>query len=133
MIPLFVKARPKFEEQIYGDNDGEYRVIDIQNYAFEKKIPIQEFDVKELAKNNLQVSPEDWENPEEMPGSPKFTEIANKTDLTYPILVIQYPDGLWIADGVHRLYKAQQSGLKTIKGQLLHKKDLKDIPKISPK
>lgn len=38
-------------------------------------------------------------------GSAKFHDRAMKADLKYPLLLIQFPDYLRVADGMHRLYK----------------------------
>jgi hypothetical protein len=42
------------------------------------------------------------------------------TELNFPILMLQYPDGKWeIIDGNHRTWKAWKSNMKTINGYLL--------------
>ena len=86
----------------------------------------QPFSVDELAKNNL--DPE--EGAQTSDASPEdFKSRAHASDLQFPIVVVKYPDGLWIADGVHRTWKARQAGDKTIMGYLLHwQKDLLKIP-----
>jgi len=65
---------------------------------------------------------------DEVPGSPEFVDRAMKTDLKYPITVIRYDDGDFIADGNHRLWKARAEGWKKISGYLLQSDDLVNIP-----
>jgi hypothetical protein len=76
--------------------------------------------------NNFE--PSHYEDPDEIPGSPEFVERADKSDLSYPLIVIKYPDGLFIADGVHRLWKARDKGLKELDAYLIGHLDLKNIP-----
>jgi len=124
IIRIAKKEEIRFYDQIYSDNDGEWDVPDIFEYAKENgkkvKIPIEKL------LNNFDPSP--YEKPDEIPGSPEFIERSNKSDLSYPLIVIKYPDGLFIADGVHRLWKARDKGLKEVKVYLIDHLDLKNIP-----
>lgn len=123
-IIRIAKKEKHFYDQVYSDNKGEWDVPDIFNYAkkhgLKAKIPI-----KNLL-NNFDPSP--YERSDEIPGSPEFIERANKTDLSYPLIVIKYPDGLFIADGVHRLWKSRDEGLEKVKAYLIDHLDLKNIP-----
>ena len=124
IIRIAKKEEIRFYDQIYSDNDGEWDVPDIFEYAKENgkkvKIPIEKL------LNNFGPSP--YEKPDEIPGSPEFIERSNKSDLSSPLIVIKYPDGLFIADGVHRLWKARDKGLKEVKVYLIDHLDLKNIP-----
>ena len=110
----------KFEDQQFTDQDGAYSVIDLIDYAQKNKKP-EEIEVKELM-HNLEPSPE--ETGSDVPGSPEFIARAEKASLEFPILVIKYSDGLWIADGVHRLWKAVQQKQNYIKGYILNKDEI---------
>jgi len=123
---ILCKIASDFRDQFYSDNDGEYRVGDIYDYAVEN-IPLTDLSVEELAEINFMPGSE--ETADELPGSPEFIERADKADLQYPILAIEYPDGIFVADGVHRLWKAHSLGHDTIKGRLLQQKDLERIVK----
>ena len=121
------KASVKWFNQIYSDNDGQYKISDIYDYIFENRMTVKEVDVDELAHLNLVPSTRDRYNIGDYPGSPKFIERANNASLTFPIVVVKYDDGMFVADGVHRLWKAKHLGYKKIKAYLLNSQDLKKV------
>jgi hypothetical protein len=113
----------KMEDQTFSDNNGTYSVPKIVNYATENK-EIQNLPLEPLL-HNLEPSPH--ESGSELPGHPEFIERAEQTELKYPIIVVQYPDGLFIADGVHRLYKANSKNHKNIKAYLINQNELEQF------
>ena len=113
----------KMEDQTFSDNNGTYSVPKIVNYAKENK-KIKEIPISKLL-HNLEPSPH--ESGSELPGHPEFIERANQTDLIYPIIIVKYPDGLFIADGVHRLYKANSLNQKTMKSYVLNQNELEQF------
>jgi hypothetical protein len=113
----------RMEDQTFSDNNGTYSVPQIVNYA-EKNKKIKEIPISKLL-HNLEPSPH--EEGSELPGHPEFIERANQTDLKYPIIIVKYPDGLFIADGVHRLAKAHSLNYETIKSYILNQKELEDL------
>lgn len=113
----------KMEDQTFSDNNGTYSVPKIVNYAKENK-KIKEIPISKLL-HNLEPSP--YESGSELPGHPEFIERANQTDLIYPIIIVKYPDGLFIADGVHRLYKANSLNQKTMKSYVLNQNELEQF------
>ena len=113
----------KMEDQTFSDNNGTYSVPKIVNYATENKT-IKEIPISKLL-HNLEPSPH--ESGSELPGHPEFIERANQTDLIYPIIIVKYPDGLFIADGVHRLYKANSLNQKTMKSYVLNQNELEQF------
>jgi hypothetical protein len=125
LASIFVKAVDKdYKKQIYSDSNGEYKVPDIINWAKENA-PLKNFNIDKLAEIAFQPSSE--EDYDEVPGSSEFVARAMKSDLSYPIVVVRYSDGDFIADGNHRLWKARELGHKTIKGYLMHEDDLKNL------
>ena len=106
-----------FYDQMFGDGSGEWSVPDLWEIAKQTKlqtIPLEKLD--HLLATTLTDEPI---------GSPEFLERSMKADLSYPILVISYPDNnLFIADGLHRLWKAKQLGLKTIEGYIIPREKL---------
>lgn len=46
--------------------------------------------------------------------SPEFIRRAERTDLSFPVLVATSPSGYVIIDGRHRIFKALRAGLTTI-------------------
>ncbi len=126
------ETNKSWDQQEFGDARGTWIIGDLHKYIQEKGIQKQPFSVDELAKNNL--DPE--EGAQTSDASPEdFKGRAHASDLQFPIVVVKYPDGLWIADGVHRTWKAREAAreagdkTKTIMGYLLHwKKDLLKIP-----
>ena len=113
----------RMEDQTFSDNNGTYSVPQIVNYATENKT-IKEMPLEPLL-HNLEPSPH--EEGDELPGHPEFIKRTELTDLKYPIIIIKYPDGLFIADGVHRLAKAHSLNHKTIKSYILNQKELEDL------
>jgi len=113
----------KMEDQTFSDNNGTYSVPKIVNYATENK-EIQNLPLEPLL-HNLEPSPH--ESGSELPGHPEFIERAEQTELKYPIIVVQYPDGLFITDGVHRLYKANSKNHKNIKAYLINQNELEQF------
>ena len=113
----------KMEDQTFSDNNGTYSVPKIVNYATENKT-IQNIPMSELLHN---LEPSSHESGSELPGHPEFIQRANQTDLKYPIIIVQYPDGLFIADGVHRLYKAHSQNKKTMKSYVLNQNELEQF------
>ena len=80
------------------------------------------------------------ESTDERPDTSEFAERAMKADLSYPIIAIDYggdrgPNGyladydigLWIADGVHRIFKAKHSGHKSINAIIITSEELNNI------
>lgn len=124
---IFKEAR-FFFDQTFSDETGTWRVPDLHEYAVEngKKVSIP---ISKLM-NNLE--PSDHERGEDLPGHPLFIIRANDADLKFPILVVEYPDGLWIADGVHRLWKAKQKKRKNIDAYLIKNDELKKITQENP-
>jgi len=108
--------------QVFSDDTGEYLVGDILSYIKEAEIPLTNFAVEDLVEINLAPSPE--ETGEQVPGSAEFVKRAEGSSLNYPIIVVEYPDGRFIADGVHRLWKAFKTEQSEIKGYLITSDEL---------
>ena len=124
MNKYLVKIAAKFEDQIYPDHSGEYKVPSIFDWA-KSNTKLREFKVKDLEALAFEHSSE--EDYDEVPGSKPFVSRAMKTDLNHPIVVVQYKDGNFIADGTHRLWKARAAGHRKIKGYLIREEDLKHV------
>ena len=114
-----------YNDQTYSDGTGEWRVGDIIDCAQNK--PRQDLDVEALFAVNFDTSDDSFD---EAPGSPEFVERAERSDLNYPIVVVRYPDGDFVADGNHRLWKAHSGGMKTIKGYVITVKELHELPHV---
>ena len=118
-----------WREQAFSDGRGSWNVGLLHDYA-QKRHKLQDIPISDLEGNNLdsdeQVTTD--ANHEE------FVARAMRSDVTKPIIVVSYPDGLWCADGTHRLWKARhllQRGLRedpTIRGWILDWEELTDIP-----
>lgn len=122
--PQFGKAQVEYRDQTFSDDTGEYNVGKIIDYARQHTTP-EDLDVSELAATHFHPSQQG--NTDEPPGSPEFVARANRADASHPIVVFQYPDGKWVADGAHRLWQAHARGMKTIKGFLLHHSHLRNV------
>lgn len=129
------KYRPFYDQQ-YSDGSSVWNVVDIEKYAVKhgkrEIISIQELD--------RHLEPTDEESTDERPDTPEFATRAMNADMGYPIIAIDYggdrgPDGyladydkgLWIADGVHRIFKAKHSGRKSIKAIIITSEELNNI------
>jgi peptide methionine sulfoxide reductase MsrB len=121
-------AAARWMNQVFTDNNKEYKVSDIHQFINDNRIAVSELSIATLAETNLKPSPQDTYTSGDYPGSPKFVERAERASLTFPIIVIQYPDGMFIADGVHRLWKARALGHSIIKGHVISEDDLHQIP-----
>lgn len=121
-------ATVRWMNQIFTDNNKEYKMSDIHEYINDNRVPVSELSIATLAETNLKPTAQDTYNSGDYPGSPKFIERADRASLTFPIIVIRYPDGMFIADGVHRLWKARSLGHSTIKGHVISVDDLHQIP-----
>ena len=116
------KAEHKVKDQTFTDSDGSYNVADLYELAKSKGEP-QNLDISDLL-HNLEPSPE--EKGEELPGHPDFVARAEAAG-TLPGIAVNYPDGKWIADGVHRLWKAQQDNKKEYPAYVLDKADIGSV------
>ena len=113
----------KMEDQTFSDDKGTYSVPKIVKYAKENK-KLEQLPLEPLL-HNLEPSP--YETGHELPGHPDFIARANQTDLKWPIIVVSYPDGLFIADGVHRLWKARSEDMNQIKAYVLDRDELEQF------
>jgi hypothetical protein len=115
---------PKWKAQEFDDHRGSWKVGDIYDYAKNITYPTP-LNVKALADNNLEERP--WETTTDA-NEKDFISRALDTNLDYPIIVVNYPDGVFIADGVHRLWKARELGYDTIMGYVIDFSALENIP-----
>jgi len=114
---------PKWKAQEFDDHRGSWKVGDIYDYAKNITYPTP-LNVKALADNNLEERP--WETTSDA-NEKDFISRALDSNLDYPIIVVNYPDGVFIADGVHRLWKARELGYGTIMGYVIDSETLEDI------
>ena len=122
------EASNSFHEQIFSDKKlgGEWKVVDIEEYAskhgVKKTVPIKELE------RHLEPTP--YEVGDERPDTPEFAERAMRADLNYPIILIDYgpEDGLWVADGVHRIFKAKTIEEEYINAIVITSEELMEIP-----
>jgi superfamily II DNA or RNA helicase len=122
-LPAVLKrAEYRLEDQTFTDSDGAYNVAALYELAKAKGKP-QNLKISDLL-HNLEPSPE--EEGEELPGHPDFVTRAEAAG-TLPGVVVDYPDGRWVADGVHRLWKARQDKKKEYPAYVLNKSDLASL------
>ena len=115
---------PVWKKQRFDDHRGSWLVGDIYDYAKNITYPTP-LNVKALSDNNLEERP--WETTSDA-NERDFIRRALDSNLDYPIIVVNYPDGLFIADGVHRLWKARELGYDTIMGFVIDSETLEDLP-----
>ena len=115
---------PKWKTQEFDDHRGSWKVGDIYDYAKNITYPTP-LNVKALSDNNLEERP--WETTSDA-NEKDFITRALDSNLDYPIIVVNYPDGLFIADGVHRLWKARELGYDTIMGFVIDSEALENLP-----
>jgi superfamily II DNA or RNA helicase len=119
---LLKRAEYRLEDQTFTDSDGSYNVAALYELAKAKGKP-QNLKIDDLL-HNLEPSPE--EEGEELPGHPDFVTRAEAAG-TLPGVVVDYPDGRWVADGVHRLWQARQDKKKKYPAYVLNKSDLASL------
>lgn len=112
-------AEYRLADQTFSDSDGSYNVADLYELAKAKGQP-QDLKISDLL-HNLDPSPE--EEGEELPGHPDFVSRAEAAG-DFPGVVVNYPDGKWVADGVHRLWKANRDKRLEFPAYMLNQKDL---------
>ena len=124
------KCRPFYDQQ-YSDGNRVWNVVDIEKYAT-KHGKIEKISIVKLERH--------LESTDERPDTPEFAARAMSADMSYPIIVIDYgggrgPDGyladydkgLWIADGVHRIFKAKHSGHISMDALIITSEELNNI------
>ena len=114
-----------YSEQEFSDKNGVYSVGKMIEFAKKNKKPI-DIEIKKLLHN---LEPSEHETGSDLPGHPEFIKRAQNASLEFPIIVVKYPDGLWIADGVHRLWKANEEGKEKIRGYIYNDAELHNFIK----
>lgn len=114
---------PPWREQVFGDDRGAWRVGDLHNYASNLRDP-RPIRIRDLEENNLDSGEQTTSDPDR----DAYISRAMASDTDHPILVVRYPDGLWIADGTHRTWKAREHGQRTIMGWVLDWEEILDVP-----
>lgn len=125
------KTASHWRNQVFIDGDLEYKVGDISNLILDRMSNPSDIPISVLEKDNLNTVPANKPNDADFPGSPKFLQKVENVSLTFPIIVIRYPDKMIVADGIHRLWKARALGFKTIVGYILDSQDLSLIRPIT--
>jgi hypothetical protein len=93
----------KMEGQTYGDGQHEWHVPALAQHAAEN-YPVTQVPVEHLKHVIHDASTDEpW-------GSPAFHARAMRADTKHPLVVVQHPDGMHVADGMHRLYRHIQNG-----------------------
>jgi len=115
-----------FQDQTYSDGSGEWSVGEILRFVMHR--PIRHILIRTLLHN---FEPDQLVTTDEPFESPEFIERAEAADLSYPIIIIRYDDGLWVADGLHRLWKAKSLGRTNIAAFVMDAHELQDIPQVS--
>jgi hypothetical protein len=108
----------------YSDADGEYDVADLLELAHKQKS--RRLPIADLLHN---LEPSSHETGDELPGDPAFIARAQRADRRHPGIAVDYPDGTFLADGVHRLWKAREAGKDTFPAYVLQHEQLKDLVK----
>ena len=116
-----------WREQVFGDARGTWNVGDLHDYA-ELRYDLQLIPVSILEENNLDHDEQDPNHPDYK----EFVARAMRSDPSKEIIVINYPDGLWIADGNHRTWKAREIGQPSMQGWILDWEEIVDIPHDPP-
>ena len=122
---IAVKIAADISHQYFSDEtDGpQWRISDIMDFIQKTGINYSPIDIGILAKMTKGMKLD------EKPGSEEFKERRDKSDLTFPIIVVRYPDGsMLIADGNHRLAKAKHEKYDKINGYIIERSDLDLLP-----
>lgn len=101
---------------------------DLHDYASNLRDP-RPIRIRDLEDNNLDSGEQTTSDAD--PAA--YISRAMASDTEFPILAVRYPDGLWIADGTHRTWKARELGQRTIKGWVLDWEEILDVPHGPPR
>jgi hypothetical protein len=107
--------------QYFSDKDDgpQWKISEILEFIHNTGINYSPIDIKMLDKmtKNTEL--------DEERGSEAFKKRRDAADLSYPIIVVRYPDGsMLIADGNHRLAKAKHEKYDKINGYIVERSDL---------
>ena len=119
---------PSWREQQFGDDRGAWKVGDLHDYASDR-YNLRTILVRDLEENNLDSSEQTTSDADH----DAYVSRALASDTEFPILVIRYPDGLWIADGTHRTWKARELGQRALRGWILDWEEILDVPHGPPR
>lgn len=117
-----------WQEQVFGDARGTWRVGDLFDYAA-NGYDLQEILISDLEENNLDSD----EHMTTDTSKKDYVIRAMAANLDYPIIVVNYPDGPWIADGTHRAWKARALGVPYLMGWILDWEEILDVPHGEPR
>jgi len=116
-----------WREQVFGDARGTWRVGDLFDYA-SNRYDLQQILVSDLEENNLN----DFDQTTSDESEEDYVSRAMSSNLDYPIIVVNYPDGPWIADGTHRAWKARELGVPYLMGWILDWEEILDVTHRDP-
>lgn len=117
-----------WQEQVFGDARGTWRVGDLFDYA-SNGYDLQEILISDLEENNLNDGGQTTTDT----SKEDYVSRAMAANLDYPIIVVNYPDGPWIADGTHRAWKARALGVPYLMGWILDWEEILDVPHGEPR
>lgn len=116
-----------WREQVFGDARGTWKVGDLYDYA-SNTYDLRQIPVSDLEENNLDDGGQTTSDESEE----AYVNRSMESNLDYPIIVVNYPDGLWIADGTHRTWKARELGVPYLMGWILDWEEILDVPHDEP-
>lgn len=116
-IPPLSKTADDWQGQIFSNDDLSIPIKKL--YQIAKQYPIIDIPISHLMEDLEEVEVDEPKD------SPEFKRRVEKADLSYPIIVLQYPDVLRIADGVHRTWKAMLEDHTSIEAHVVPYEDLK--------
>ena len=105
-----------FQQSLYKINDQVYNVPKLAEWA-KKNLQVTQLSISDIQRRYIWADKLfiDNDDPQD-----DWASRSMKTDLSWPILMLQYPDGKWeIIDGNHRTWKAWKIGEKSISGYII--------------
>jgi hypothetical protein len=124
---LIIETPESFKSQFYTDNTGKWRISDIVKWVKDNKLSVVSLPIKALVADNLKTPYYDNDF-DESTYSADFIERAEKANTSIPIVVFDYPDGMFVADGLDRLWKANKDREGKIKAYFIDSNSLQEIP-----
>jgi hypothetical protein len=124
---MIVETPESFKSQFYTDNTGKWRITDIHQWIKDNKISAVSLPVKALTADNLKTPYFD-DDFDPSVYSQDFIERAEQSNTNIPIVVFDYPDGMFVADGLERLWKADKDRESKIKTYFIDSNSLQEIP-----
>jgi hypothetical protein len=114
------EVKDYFQGGSFGPINGKYYSVPKTVQCAEKSVLQTPVNIKRLIADLFSSDV----GTDEPVGSMDWQARASQADLSKPILVIRTSSGIYVGDGMHRLWKAYKAGQRLIRAYVVEEKDL---------